>query len=132
MNLRQINVVAIALQRSSDGRFLLAKRKHGEKGEGQWEFPGGKIELGETQQQALAREIQEELSFKIKPNDLTLVAKNLYDYPSVQVQLYLWLYKVTETPQFKLSDHDQVAWFLLSEIDKESLSPADLYFLDYL
>lgn len=64
-----IPVVAIALQRS-DGRILMQQRPEGKAHAGLWEFPGGKVELGESPEQALVREIAEELAITVRIEDL--------------------------------------------------------------
>lgn len=64
-----IPVVAIALQRT-DGRILMQQRPEGKAHAGLWEFPGGKVELGESPEQALVREIAEELAITVRIEDL--------------------------------------------------------------
>lgn len=137
INLRQINVVAAAIQRSSDGRYLLARRKSGEVGAGLWEFPGGKIEPEETEQTALVREIQEELGLQLGETSLQFVARHVYDYPQLRVHLSLWRSIVSEPIDVKLIDHDMIDWKLPSELLRSEqflleLSPADHYFLAFL
>lgn len=132
MNLRQINVVAAAIQRSSDGRYLLARRKKTETGGGSWEFPGGKIETGETETQALVREIKEELNVFLVEQTLRFVARHSYDYPNVRVHLSLWIAEVDDIVDYQLLDHDEINWYLVSEISLSELSLADHYFLQFL
>ena len=127
-----LKVVALALQRESDGRYLMAQRSPGSSGAGQWEFPGGKIEQGETQEQALIREIHEELSISIKKADLIFIASHIFQYPQRTIQLYLWTTKFHEEPQVQLTEHDQVTWCLPSEMTTLNISEADIYFIDKL
>ncbi len=75
--MKTIRVVAAVIR--SENKIFATARGYGEF-KGQWEFPGGKIELGETPQEALAREIQEELDVKIEVGDLIDTIE--YDYPS--------------------------------------------------
>ncbi len=129
---KTIQVVALALQRSRDQKYMLARRAAHESGAGHWEFPGGKIDTGETQQQALAREIEEELSFKISTDQLTYVDSQLYDYPTIAVHLHLWKLIIDSDPVIKLADHDLIMWCDASKIKSLNLSPADVYFVDKL
>ncbi len=127
-----IEVVALALQRKQDDRFLIARRGLGQSGSGQWEFPGGKIEIGETQTQALVREIQEEFAFSIQQSSLHFVDVVEHVYPTKRIRLYLFRYHVDHTPEFVLTDHDQIAWCTPSEMKTYSISPGDIYFIDKL
>ena len=127
-----IEVVALALRFSGDGRYLLARRGPGESGSGYWEFPGGKIENGETQHQALRREIKEELSFDLSPFALKFVGENTHQYLKIKVKIYLWQAEVSVIPEFQLVDHDQTQWYRVDEIKKINLSEADKYFISLI
>lgn len=127
-----IEVVALALQRKQDGRFLIARRGPGQSGAGHWEFPGGKVESGETRKEALAREIQEEFSFTVSQSSLEFVDTADYSYPAKVIRLYLFQSSVDHTPEFVLTDHDQIAWCTPTEMKTYPLSPGDVYFIDKL
>jgi 8-oxo-dGTP diphosphatase len=111
---------------------MLARRGPLESGAGQWEFPGGKVEAGESPQQALIREIQEELSFDLSPFRLTLIGRNQHRYPDKEIELELWLVEVNEKPDFILVDHDQTAWLLPSEMKESDLSEGDKPFISLI
>ena len=81
--MKQIEVVAAIIQR--DGAYFATQRGYGEF-EGMWEFPGGKIELGETHEMALKREIQEELGVDISIEELLCTTN--YDYPSFHLTMH--------------------------------------------
>lgn len=72
--------VAVAILQKANGQFLLASRPHGKGWAGWWEFPGGKIEQGEAPEQALTRELQEELG--ITPTAVQPWIMRRYDYPA--------------------------------------------------
>lgn len=82
-------VVAIALQ-DADGRYLLAQRPEGKSMAGLWEFPGGKIEPGESPEQALIREIFEELGVEIEAKHLEPVTFTSFAYPSFHLLMPLY------------------------------------------
>lgn len=124
-----IEVVALALRYSFDGRYLLTRRSSGNSGGGFWEFPGGKIESGETQRQALRREIIEELDFDLKTLDISFIGKNLHRYNTRLIKIYLWRAVVSYKPEFKLIDHDKSEWFTVAEIKEINLSEGDKHFI---
>lgn len=76
-------VVAAVIRR--DGRILIARRRHGAERGGQWEFPGGKVEPGEAEAQALRREIREELGCEVEVG--RLLARHRHRYPDLEVEL---------------------------------------------
>lgn len=121
--------MALALRHRPTGQFMLARRGPLESGAGQWEFPGGKIEAGETPQHALRREIQEELSFDLSPYSPVFIGRNLHRYPDKEIELGLWLVEVDEKPDFTLIDHDQTVWLRPSEIRESDLSDGDKPFI---
>lgn len=127
-----IDVVALALKDVDTGAYLLARRKKSEAGGGAWEFPGGKVEAGETQQQALVREIQEELSFEIPSHELIFVAENTHDYGRRPIRIFLWLYKQSGRPEVTLVDHDRIEWYSPLEMQEVALSEGDKPFISLL
>ena len=124
--------MALALCHRPTGQFMLARRGPLESGAGQWEFPGGKIEAGETPQHALRREIQEELSFDLSPYSPVFIGRNLHRYPDKEIELGLWLVEVDEKPDFTLIDHDQTVWLRPSEIRESDLSDGDKPFISLI
>lgn len=91
-------------------------------GAGHWEFPGGKVEKGETEDQALQREINEELAVEIQVE--AFLGENLYQYPNKKVRLRF--YWVPAPPQdFVLSEHDALQWVKPGGMDIRLLSEAD-------
>jgi len=83
---RSVVEVAVGVLIRPDGQFLLASRPEGKPYAGYWEFPGGKLEAGETVAQALARELHEELGIQIGP--VTPWRVELVDYPHELVRLH--------------------------------------------
>jgi mutator protein MutT len=100
----RLTVTAAIIER--DGTYLLAKRKPGGPRGGRWEFPGGKLEPGETDEQALTRELHEELGVGCtvgRPEPSVI-----YDYPDIAVELRP--YRVTVTGEPVPLEHDALAW----------------------
>ena len=94
----------------TDGERVLAcrRREHLQAG-GRWEFPGGKLEAGETPDAALAREIEEELGVEIEVGDLLDRTTSIVDGVEITLSCY-FVRVVSETPQFS-TDHDELGWF---------------------
>ena len=120
------------MRHQESGKFMLARRGPGSSGAGQWEFPGGKIELSESPEQALIREIQEELSFDLQGVKVQFVAQNTHDYGNRKIQILLYFVEVQNRPQFSLVDHDKLDWFDLKNIEHVNLSIGDKYFIPLL
>lgn len=85
---RTVVEVAVGILIRPDGRFLLTSRPPGKVYAGYWEFPGGKLEPGESVQQALARELHEELGLAIEPAAVQRWREQLVDYPHALVRLH--------------------------------------------
>ena len=85
---RPVVEVAVGILLQPDGRFLLTSRPPGKVYAGYWEFPGGKLEPGESVEQALARELHEELGLTIEPVGITRWREQLVDYPHALVRLH--------------------------------------------
>ena len=85
---RSVVEVAVGVLLRPDGCFLLTSRPPGKVYAGYWEFPGGKLEPGESVEQALARELQEELGLVIDPGAVARWREQLVDYPHALVRLH--------------------------------------------
>ncbi len=106
-----------------DGRVLLARRRAGESNAGFWEFPGGTVRNGETPQQALERELFEELGVRARAGPV--VARSEYRYPDGAIMLVA-VQAELESGEFTLSDHDLAEWAPLERLLEYRLSPADV------
>ena len=80
--------VAVGVLLQPDGRFLLSSRPAGKVYAGYWEFPGGKLEPGESVEQALSRELYEELGLRLKPEGILRWREQMVDYPHALVRLH--------------------------------------------
>ena len=117
---RSIRVVAALIERS--GRVLLDRRRPGSHLEHRWEFPGGKCEPGETDEQALRRELREELGVDATV-DGPAVASVHHAYEAFEIDLVL--YPVTLHGEPTAVDVDAIDWFERATLPNLSMPPAD-------
>jgi 8-oxo-dGTP diphosphatase len=97
---------------------LVARRKAKDSGAGFWEFPGGKVEPGETREQALTREIQEELELPIRILELLESHEVVTPHDNL-IQLSLYATQV-ESRHYKLNEHDDAKWVSWKDLSKVS------------
>ena len=124
--MKTVRVVA-AVIRSEDKIFATA-RGYGEF-KGQWEFPGGKIEPGETPQEAIVREIQEELDVKIEVGDLIDTIE--YDYSSFHLSMDCFWCNVIEG-EITLKEAEDARWLSKYELFSVDWLPADMELIEKL
>ena len=117
---RELFVVAGAIVK--DGKVFSAQRGNKGKTAFKWEFPGGKIDLGETPEQALHRELIEELSINVDVHELITSIVDEYEDVILHIDTYRCSL-VSGTPT--LSEHINMAWSNKEELDKLAFSPAD-------
>ena len=107
MSTRQHTEVAVGILLRPDGAMLLSTRPPGKAYAGYWEFPGGKIEAGESVEQALRRELMEELGVTIGAAEVWKVTE--HDYPHALVRLH-WCKVWDWTGEFEMREGQQMAW----------------------
>ncbi len=117
--MKQIEVVAAVLVRQ--GKFLATQRGYGEF-RGYWEFPGGKIEAGESREEALQREIREELETDICVGEHLITVD--YDYPSFHLTMHCFLCSLL-SGDLVLKEHENALWLSLDELGSVTWLPAD-------
>ena len=121
MALKTVRVVA-ALILNQD-QVLATQRGYGEFKDG-WEFPGGKIEEGETSQEALRREIREELDAEIVVGDLLVTVE--YDYPEFHLSMDCFWAELARGSKMKLLEHEAAKWLSFEQLDSVNWLPADI------
>ena len=124
--MKKIEVVAAILHR--DGAYFATQRGYGEF-EGMWEFPGGKIEPGESREVALKREIQEELGVDIAIENLLCTTE--YDYPSFHLTMHCYLCSIA-SGDIELREHKSALWLTSDRLDEVAWLPADKEVIDKL
>jgi 8-oxo-dGTP diphosphatase len=114
-----INVVAAIIIK--DGQVFASKRGYGEF-QGWWEFPGGKIESGECPQEALIREIHEELDAEISVGELLEIVE--WDYPNFHLTMHCFVCSLT-SESLHLNEHEAAAWLTMETLHSVKWLPAD-------
>ena len=124
--MKTLHVVAAIIKK--DNKILATRRGYGEF-INMWEFPGGKIEPNETKEEALIREIKEELDCTIKPTKLALDLE--YQYPTFYLKMSCFEAVITKgTP--KLLEHNDARWLSKAELGEVDWIPADIEAVNYL
>ena len=124
--MKVVKVVAAII--AQEGRIFATQRGYGEFKDG-WEFPGGKIEEGETPQQALVREIKEELDTEVEVGDLLGTVE--YDYPTFHLSMQCFLCRI-KSGSLNLKEHEAARWLAEDELDSVDWLPADIEVLDWI
>lgn len=120
--IKNVKVVAAVIQKGN--KILISSRPNGKYGAGAWEFPGGKLELGESVATALRRELFEELNIT-EVNVLDTIFMHNYVYPDMNVHLQFVRCILTDESQLKACENQEFKWVERSKIHLEDLLPAD-------
>lgn len=125
--MKQIEVVA-AIIHDDKGRIFVTQRGYGDYKDG-WEFPGGKMEPGEMPEEALKREIWEELETKIVVESLVQIVE--FDYPQFHLKMHCFWCRV-DSGSLTLKEHEAARWLTKDELDSVQWLPADLEVINEL
>ena len=117
--MKTVKVVAAIIIHNK--QIFVTQRGYGEFKDG-WEFPGGKIEPGETPQEALAREIKEELDIEIEVGDYLETVE--YDYPSFHLAMDCFFCTI-KSGKLVLKEHEAAKWLTMENLDSVEWLPAD-------
>ena len=126
--MKTIHVVAAVIKGSgiNANRIFATQRGYGDY-RGQWEFPGGKVESGETPEEALVREIQEELDVEIQVGDLIDTIE--YDYPAFHLSMdCFWAEIISGT--LELREYEAARWLMKDELYSVDWLPADITLIE--
>lgn len=118
---KMVTEVVAALIWNSDNFMICQRPAHKDRGL-LWEFVGGKVEPGETKEQALIRECQEELAITLSVGDV--FTEVVHEYPDITIRLSLFNATIADGIPQKL-EHNDIRWITVDEIDQYSFCPAD-------
>ena len=124
--MNHIEVVAAIIRK--EDKIFVTQRGYGE-WKDWWEFPGGKMEPGESPQDALKREIREELSTEINVNEYLCTVE--YDYPKFHLTMHCYLCSLL-TDALHLNEHEAARWLAKGELDSVNWLPADKTIIEQL
>jgi 8-oxo-dGTP diphosphatase len=116
-----IEVTAAIIEKGD--KFLIARRAKGKHLAGYWEFPGGKIEAGETAEACLFRELNEEFQINVSVNNF--MGESVYEYPNKKIILKAFTCSII-SGEIQLTDHDKIDWITIDEIKHYKIAPADI------
>ena len=120
LTMKTINVVAAVIM--NEGRVFATQRGYGEFKDG-WEFPGGKVEAGESPEEALRREIREELEVEVNVGDLIDTIE--YDYPAFHLSMKCYACTIAGGSPHLL-EHEAARWLSADQLDSVAWLPADI------
>ena len=124
--MKTIEVVAAVIRK--DDKIFATQRGYGE-WKDWWEFPGGKMEQGETPEEALRREIREELSTDISVDEFLCTVE--YDYPKFHLVMYCYMCSLL-TESLHLNEHEAAKWLGREELTSVKWLPADVEVIERL
>ena len=116
-------VICDGEQRSPDVKYFATQRGYGDYKDF-WEFPGGKMEPGETPEQALARELKEELAVDVKVGDFICTVE--YDYTAFHLTMHCFYCTLAEGCAPTLLEHEAARWLTRAELPSVNWLPADV------
>lgn len=122
--MKTVRVVAAII--INDGKVFATQRGYGEFKDG-WEFPGGKIDAGETPEEALVREIKEELDTEVEVKELLETVE--YDYPKFHLSMDCFICKI-KAVELVLKEHEASKWLTKETLDSVEWLPADLELIE--
>ena len=119
--MKTVKVVAAII--SKNGKIFATHRGYGDFKDG-WEFPGGKVEQGESPEQAIIREIKEELGAAIKVTGFLTTVE--HDYPTFHLSMDCFWAELKEGSSVELLEHEAAKWLSLNSLDEVDWLPADI------
>jgi 8-oxo-dGTP diphosphatase len=122
-----IKVTAAILE--NDGQIIIAQRKSSDHLSGKWEFPGGKIEPGETPEECLARELKEEFDIDVTIGEP--LGSNIHHYDHISIKLMA--YRASWVGgEITMNDHKAYRWVTIDQLTEFDFAPADVPFVEML
>jgi 8-oxo-dGTP diphosphatase len=122
-----IKVTAAILVKNN--RIIIAKRGPNDRLANKWEFPGGKVEIDETQEQCLKRKMKEEFDIDVSVGEY--LGSSIYFYSRMSIELMAYR-AYWENGEIDLKDHDDFKWISLEQLAEFDFAPADMVFVEKL
>lgn len=125
-----MKIIVVAALIKKDGKVLIAKRATGDQNVlGKWEFPGGKVEQGESEKDAIEREIWEEFDIRVKAQ--RYLVNNVCEYPTKIVDLRLYSCEYL-SGEYHLQAHSEYQWVTIEELSNYDFALADIPLVKYV
>ena len=121
-------IICDGIPRAPDAKYFATQRGYGDFKDF-WEFPGGKMELGETPEQALARELREELAVDVSVGEFICTVE--HDYPTFHLTMHCYFCSI-ESGHLTLLEHEAAKWVNASELHNLAWLPADVHVVSAL
>ena len=115
-------IISVGALINKNEKYLIARRANVSLA-GYWEFPGGRVEKGETDEEALKRELKEELNISAKVD--SFFSSNLHEFPNCKVLRKIYNVDIKDI-NFELSVHDEIKWITLDEMKNYDFAPAEI------
>ena len=115
-------IISVGALINKNEKYLIARRANVSLA-GYWEFPGGRVEKGESDEDALKRELKEELNISAKVN--SFFSSNLHEFPNCKVLRKIYNVDIKDI-NFELSVHDEIKWITLDEMKNYDFAPAEI------
>jgi len=128
-NLINMLKVLCGIIQNQEGQVFIARRKPGKSMAGKWEFPGGKLEENETEQDCLQRELLEELGMRVRVGEK--LGENEHHYTNFSIRLITYHCEIISAT-YELTDHDVYEWVAPDRLSEFELAAADLPFVDLI
>jgi 8-oxo-dGTP diphosphatase len=123
-----MRVVAAVIE--YEGLLLACRRAKHKSQSGFWEFPGGKVERGESDQEALAREVEEELGIQVEVGNF--ICKSTSDASGTEIEMFTYLCKLNSLAPTSSSDHDKLIWVSRASLADLEWPPLDIPVVEVL
>lgn len=120
-------IICTEAPESSGTKYFATQRGYGDYKDF-WEFPGGKMEPGETPQQALARELREELAVDVNVGEFVCTVE--YDYPAFHLTMHCFYCTIVGSKAPELLEHEAAKWLSAAELRSVNWLPADVEVVD--
>ena len=129
---RRVVYVSAAILKNEAGNIFIIQRPPHKKLAGYYEFPGGKIEPDETPEEAMVRELHEEIGITVRKEDLTPLNFFSYTYPDFHLVMLTYVIHVWQGEIHPKEDQGHFAWVSVDDFDKYPTPPADVAIIDQL